>query len=517
MTAIRKRLASYILREHYGDIIEAVGNYLISKGARTLREIIHETKLKPEQVQKSLCSLIQHQLVTFEQNNRHQTVYKIEVDNILIFTRFPRVIYCAKTLYGDVGEILIEEVLKHGAMQMSVILRVVAARMVETGVVCSEGDVHEVFTSLVDGHYLKRLANQVATEKDRIQGEEMQYVVPGGIVCGVKRKQVSDDPRKDAKRQKTGDNSDSDKVAADDGILWHVNLSRFHQQFVDEGIVLAIEKKFDPMAAQIAQSLLNMKKQKRDYSVSASDPVTLYELVNDVDDPGLDQTRITQYLGLMVDDLDHIVRKEDEGGGGTYVINIRKSLTALCQHTIQCVVQERFGSSALRIFRLLLQKKHLEQKQIGEMAMIPSKDAKELIYKLFTEKFITMQEISRGTDYAPSRTFYLFSVDLKHLSRMLLERSYQTLGNLKSRRQSVLDENRRLLDKQERIDSMIVNLKAEHGGEAAADAISDLQELVTPAEREMLMKLKITQARLEHCELQVDETAFILEQYLANQ
>ena len=64
-------------------------------------------------------------------------------------------------------------------------------------------------------------------------------------------------------------------------------------------------------------------------------------------------------------------------------------------------MRERFGGPACRIFRLLLLKRQLEQKQIAEMvvmdidivsnfsiiacclqAMIPIKDTRELLYKL---------------------------------------------------------------------------------------------------------------------------------------
>ena len=42
--------------------------------------------------------------------------------------------------------------------------------------------------------------------------------------------------------------------------------------------------------------------------------------------------------------------------------------------------------------------------------------------------FLYEQEIPRASDYAPSRTFYLFSVDLRQLSRMLIEKSYQVIN-----------------------------------------------------------------------------------------
>merc|ERR550534_221960 len=117
-----------------------------------------------------------------------------------------------------------------------------------------------------------------------------------------------------------------------------------------------------------------------------------------------------------------------------YSVDIKKSIELICQSACSTVVQEKFGSKACRVFRLLIQKELLEQKQISELAMIPFKEVKELLYKLFEERFLKMQEISKTGDYAPSRTFYLFSVDLPHLARLLLNRSYQTMANLRCRR-----------------------------------------------------------------------------------
>jgi len=78
---------------------------------------------------------------------------------------------------------------------------------------------------------------------------------------------------------------------------------------------------------------------------------------------------------------------------------------------IEAVVRERFGGPACRIFRLLLLKRNLEQKQIAEMAMIPVKDTRELLYKLLKAKYVQIQELARTMDHAPSRTFYLWRVD----------------------------------------------------------------------------------------------------------
>lgn len=55
-----------------------------------------------------------------------------------------------------------------------------------------------------------------------------------------------------------------------------------------------------------------------------------------------------------------------------------------------------------------------------------------------------LQEIPKTPDYAPSRTFYLFSVQLLPVAFMVRERCYKALGNLITRRLSETEENRSL-------------------------------------------------------------------------
>ena len=43
-----------------------------------------------------------------------------------------------------------------------------------------------------------------------------------------------------------------------------------------------------------------------------------------------------------------------------FVINLHKALASLATATLESVIQERFGSRCARIFRLVLQKKHVQ-------------------------------------------------------------------------------------------------------------------------------------------------------------
>lgn len=59
------------------------------------------------------------------------TEYWARCDRILRILRYPRYIYTAKTLYGDTGELLIEELLQTGHMTMSSLVRTVADRLTQ--------------------------------------------------------------------------------------------------------------------------------------------------------------------------------------------------------------------------------------------------------------------------------------------------------------------------------------------------------------------------------------------------
>lgn len=115
-------------------------------------------------------------------------------------------------------------------------------------------------------------------------------------------------------------------------------------------------------------------------------------------------------------------------------------------------MRERFGGPACRIFRLLLLKRQLEQKQIADMAMIPVAETRELLYRLFKVEFVHLQargrrvgprsgcvcfpptpttpgsqEVARTADHSPSRTFYLWRVDLLRVIDRLSSELYRTV------------------------------------------------------------------------------------------
>ncbi|XP_047640777.1 DNA-directed RNA polymerase III subunit RPC3 isoform X2 [Phacochoerus africanus] len=496
MTQAEIKLCSLLLQEHFGEIVEKIGVHLIRTGSQPLRVIAHDTRTSLDQVKKALCVLIQHNLVIYQVHKRGVVEYEAQCSRVLRMLRYPRYIYTAKTLYSDTGELIVEELLLNGKMTMSAVVKKVADRLTETmedGKTMDYAEVSNTFVRLADTHFVQRCPLVPATENsdpgplppapNLVINEKDMYLVPklSLIGKGKRRRSSDEDATGEPKAKRPKHATDNKEPSPDDGIYWQANLDRFHQHFRDQAIVSAVANRMD----QIFRSLpvgYNISKQVLD-----------------------------QYLTLLADDPLEFVGKSGDSGGGMYVINLHKALGSLATATLESVVQERFGSRCARIFRLVLQKKHLEQKQVEDFAMIPAKEAKDMLYKMLSENFMSLQEIPKTPDHAPSRTFYLYTVNILSAARMLLHKCYKSVANLIERRQFETKENKRLLEKSQRVEAIITSMQATGAEE---DQLQEIEEMITAPERQQLETLKRNVSKLDACEIQVDETIFLLESYI---
>ncbi|XP_031643246.1 DNA-directed RNA polymerase III subunit RPC3 isoform X3 [Oncorhynchus kisutch] len=479
MTAQEVRLCGLLLQEHFGEVVERIGTHLLRGGAQNLRTIANETNTPLDLVKKSLCVLVQHGACDFGSGRRgpgSPVEYRASCERVLRVLRYPRYIYTAKTLYGDTGELIVEEVLQRGHMTMSNTVKTVADRLthnMEEGRSMEYSEVVSAFSKLVETHFLQRCppvaemgtaatsttpatpstpAAPASTAPPTAESNPDCYKLPHVTLIGRgKRRRSSDDSEEQRGGKKAKMDSES---CGDEGIYWLVNFERFHQHFRDQAIISAVASKLDQM----------------------------------------------EFVG-----------KSGDSGGGMYVVNLQRALANLARATLESVVQERFGSRSARIFRLLLRKRHLEQKQVEDFAMIPAKEAKDMLYTLLSENLVQLQEIPKTPDHAPSRTFYLYTVNQLPTARLLLQHCYKTVANLIERRLFETKENKRLLEKSQRIEAILASLQASG---AEPEQLTEVEEMITAPERQQLEALRHHINKLDSTENQVDETVFLLESYI---
>ncbi|KAJ7307523.1 hypothetical protein JRQ81_009548 [Phrynocephalus forsythii] len=527
MSQAEIKLASLLLREHFGEIVEKIGSHLVRMGSQPLRMIAHGTVMSLDQVRKALCVLIQHHLVTFQLQKRGQVEYEAQCGRILRLLRYPRYIYTAKTLYSDTGELIVEELLLNGQLTMSAVVKKVADRLTETmeeGKTMDYGEVSNTFMRLADTHFVQRcpVASEILGSGDvppppvpaLAMGEKDMYVIPNLNLIGKGKRRHSENADEEeehpAKRQKR--DPDNKELPPDDGIYWQTNFDRFHQHFRDQAIVGAVANRMDQTSSEIVRTMLRMSEVTTSSSAPYTQPLSSNEIFRSLPAGyNISKQTLDQYLTLLADDPLEFVGKAGESGGGMYVINLYKALASLATATLESIVQERFGSRCARIFRLLLRKKHLEQKQIEDFAMIPAKEAKEMMYKMLSANIVALQEIPKTPDHAPSRTFYLYTVNTLSSARMLLQRCYKSVANLIERRLHETKENRRLLEKSQRVEAILASMQATGAEEAQ---LQEVEEMITPPERQQLETLKHNVNKMDASENQVDETIFLLESYI---
>eukprot|EP00741_Cyanophora_paradoxa_P020046 tig00021221_g19348.t1 len=156
-------------------------------------------------------------------------------------------------------------------------------------------------------------------------------------------------------------------------ILWRVNYDQIVRVFRHEAVVRLVSEKYNPTAAAIVRSVLLVT---APFEKTRCDPTTCVFYVDQVHpslpiDLNVNKNKLGDYMELLCKDTTGIATKHGETGGGAYTLNLRAALDLVKRKTVEAIVSERFGEMPARVFRLLLAKTQLEEKQVGELAMIP--------------------------------------------------------------------------------------------------------------------------------------------------
>ncbi|MBN3310452.1 RPC3 polymerase, partial [Amia calva] len=494
MTEQEVRVCGLLLQEMFGAVVERVGTHLLRGSQQTLRAIAAETGTPLHLVKKAVCVLVQQGMCVFSSVGppRGGVQYAVSVDAVMRRLRFPRYIYTAKALYGDAGELLVEELLQHGHMTMSRAVRTVADRLtssMEEGRCVELSEVAAAFSRLVETHFLQRCPSVDETITDApgpgsaptlTDCPAQRYTLPRVSFTGAGKRRRSSEDREGETRPKRA-RLDTPDIEVQ-GVYWQVNFEPPH---VSLSLCVSLCAQ---TSSEIVRTMLRMSEVMSPPGAACTQPLSANEIFRALP-PGYSISRpvLDQYLSLLVDDPMEFVGRSGDSGGGMFVINLHRALASLARAALESIVQERFGSRSARIFRLLLRKRHLEQKQVEDFAMIPAKEAKEMLYTLLSHNLVQLQEIPKTPDHAPSRTFFLYTVNLLPTARMLLQHCYKTVANLIERRLFETKENKRLLEKSQRVEAILASLQAT-GAETAQ--LAEVEDMVTAPERQQLDALR---------------------------
>lgn len=224
-------------------------------------------------------------------------------------------------------------------------------------------------------------------------------------------------------------------------LLWRFNCEELNRRFRHQACINMVAEKLDKDAGIVLAAMLSATRQHehklnedRSVPMSEEDVVsTASRLMDQGTLPRIEKDSITVLRTLANDSLELVSYIGEGPGGSTYCVNMQRIIDLIRLKQLEAVVRDRFGVPALRIFRLLLLRGQLEQKQISDFAMMPQKDCRELLYRMLRGGFLGLQEISKTSDHAPSRTFYTWRANVAGASECLAAELYKAAFNALTR------------------------------------------------------------------------------------
>lgn len=133
--------------------------------------------------------------------------------------------------------------------------------------------------------------------------------------------------------------------------------------------------------------------------------------------------------------------------GGKFVVHMKNVITELQYRTLHAMISDKFGVASARIMKILLDFRQLEQKQIGDYAMLPSAEVRRRLCAMFAAGWVKMQEVPKRSDYNPQQTFFCWSVDLVQVYENVRNQLCHTLVRLRTRRSKEMEQGQDLIDR----------------------------------------------------------------------
>ncbi|CAG2066620.1 unnamed protein product, partial [Timema podura] len=177
-----------------------------------------------------------------------------------------RYLLLIKTRYGDEAEILVEEILRHGQDTASGVILQAFSRLNNTPKVgkADLGSLRDKFSLLVTKQFIMRCPSP----------NDEEGTVP---VLTVKERELYLPPDlnlKDLLAMEQGQGGST----GDEGVYWRINLDRFHQEFRDQIMVSAMERRIDADAGELMRLLLQQMYLRTEPWAAISNPVPYTEL-----------------------------------------------------------------------------------------------------------------------------------------------------------------------------------------------------------------------------------------------
>lgn len=499
--------------------------------------------MRLQNLRECMIVLVQHNLVhtyvsKLEKSGQKLYLYEANLEQILMRLRHPKFLLHVGETLGDNAESVLQALLENGRLRLSQILSSVATKS-EVAETVIAGKLQAAFLALLDARYIERAPDceqevppckepyglrrnrpgkgmpgsnwkqkstgEISTEE--AEGEDnRRFQIPDIFVL---KKEKDNIPVLRAKRRKLARITDEEDLGSpsispwDEGdsnkVLWRVNAIAFNQVFRHKLCIDAVSEVFGERAGSVAEAMIHLSLQEErklrveSTALSSAEAIVGACLEQRIE-PRFSSSEVLALLDSMsMDSCGFLTRYSINVDALSYTLNLSKIMDRLRLKHVEAVVLQKFGDRACRIFRLLLQKRMLEQKQIADAAMLSVKDARELLYQMMKEEFVSIQEVPRSSDHAPARTFYLFYIDLPVVLKNVTAQLYEALSSIRARLEFELRQEEDVLG----LLDAVADRENEEGGLCPSVVLTVSQRQQVEQVRKIAMLLETLMGRLD--------------------
>ncbi|KAG6874316.1 hypothetical protein C0995_001541 [Termitomyces sp. Mi166 len=479
-------------------------------------------------VLSSVLILIQHNLLWHARTDEDGEVLEVNVDECLMRLRFGTFVHQAEELFGKVASEIVQTILDHGKLRPPDVLSYLAVTLYT-----------QTIHQLVSRSYLKpaTVLSHVSPRDKRIQYEAEEKAKIVGFPTAKEIREAKEVAEARLKREEeeaeqvglkrkaketTGHRLSKRKVVEEEENVVE-ELGRLALLLLlpiltcPKLIIKATKERYNAGAALVLQAALKITEstQKNASEIRSGlngtqDPMSVASITLQLSKHDLSSSLvfsskkttnsscIKDYLGM----LSAADNPTPTGRAGSFIsfssskVQVEFEIIGrrLRRRVLESVTRERHGAEGVRILRLLLNTGKMDEKQVSKIAMMAPKDVRPLLAALAADSLISTQEVPKSADRNPTRTFYLWYVDLNKAYSVILGNLYKSLYNIRMRRRAEMEASdvKAVLEKRERSD------------------VSQDEGLLSRLERDILKEWEMKQKKLIVLEMRVEETVFIL-------
>jgi DNA-directed RNA polymerase III subunit RPC3 len=170
------------------------------------------------------------------------------------------------------------------------------------------------------------------------------------------------------------------------------------------------------------------------------------EVGQDTRGPSIHSKRI---LALLANSHIPFVSKT---GPEAYVLDFDILGQVLRERQIEALVMQQLGPTALRLLRIVKEKRKIDEKQLYAMALLQHKDIRQALTNLHQLGVLELQEVPKRLDRQPSLTLYFWFHKQDKAAMTLASQMCQAMARIHQRLEAMLKEKSRLLAKSKRTD-----------------------------------------------------------------